>query len=541
MVQTTDGANNNASTATDNEVTFSSFFDVTEEQKSGQADPTASTPVEFDIVFSEEIDPATFTTADIDQGGTAVVDSWTITDSGDSTTFTLAATTISQAGTIIPSLASSVVQNAGGSNNNASTSTDNTVTFVDSFNVSINQKSGQADPTNSFPVEFDVVFERAIDDATFTVADITQNGTATDVSWTITNSGNNTDYTLRATALTGTGTIIPSIDTGLVTEQLGTTNNASTATDNSVTFYGAPVKLGFSQEPTNTPINTNITPSIIVEIQDATGNIVPTATDDITLSIGTDPSSGGATLSGTLTVTAVNGVATFNDIQIDVGNSNYDLDATATGLTTATSASFDITPSPTKLKFSVNPSDSQPSTIISPAVKVEIRDANDSIVTSATNEITLDFQNDPSAGSATLGGTLTVAAINGVATFSDLDVDIENADYTLSATATGLTADTSIPFDILPAAPTSITLVSPASSPDPDATPTVRVHGVFNGDVVKVYDDANCTIEVASYTSTGSTVDATTIALSKVFILFMRQDQLEEIPPYVRLQILSMK
>ena len=131
----------------------------------------------------------------------------------------MAATTISRAGTIIPSLASSVVQNVGGSNNNASTSTDNTVTFVDSFNVSINQKSGQADPTNSFPVEFDVVFELAIDDATFTVADITQNGTATDVSWTITNSGNNTDYTLRATALTGTGTIIPSIDAGLVTER----------------------------------------------------------------------------------------------------------------------------------------------------------------------------------------------------------------------------------------------------------------------------------------------------------------------------------
>jgi hypothetical protein len=515
LVQTTDGANNNASTSTDNSVTFASYFDVTIEQKGAQADPTASTPVEFDVVFAEAINPATFTSADVTQNGTATGITWTVTDSGDATTFYLRATAVTGAGTIIPSLASDVVQNGAGANNNASTSTDNSVTYVDSFTVTINQKGAQADPTSSLPVEFDVVFERAITNATFTTADITQNGTATGVTWTITNSGDDINYTLRATAFTGTGTIIPSISAGLVTEVLGTTNSASTATDNSVTVYGTPVKLAFTQEPTNTPTSTNISPAITVEIQDATGNVVPTSTDNITLAIGTDPTSGSATLGGTLTVAAVNGVATFSNIQIDVGDTGFDLNATATGLTSATSASFDITLTPTKLKFSVYPTDSAPSTTISPAIKVEIRDVNDAVVTSATDNITLSFQNDPSTGSATLGGTLTIAAVNGVATFSDIDVDTENPGYTLKATASGLTQDISTPFDILPTAPTNITLIDPGSSPDSDSTPTVRVHGVLSGDIVKVFTDSNCTTQVASYAASGTTVDATTSVLAE--------------------------
>jgi hypothetical protein len=51
-----------------------------------------------------------------------------------------------------------------------------------------------------------------------------------------------------------------------------------------------------------------------------------------------------ASLSGTLTLTTVNGIATFSDLQINASAAGYSLLATAAALTSATSASFDITP-----------------------------------------------------------------------------------------------------------------------------------------------------------------------------------------------------
>ena len=48
----------------------------------------------------------------------------------------------------------------------------------------------------------------------------------------------------------------------------------------------------------------------------------------MTLSLGNNP--GGGTLSGTLTVAAVNGVATFNNLSINAAGSGYTLVATDT-------------------------------------------------------------------------------------------------------------------------------------------------------------------------------------------------------------------
>jgi hypothetical protein len=51
---------------------------------------------------------------------------------------------------------------------------------------------------------------------------------------------------------------------------------------------------------------------------------------------------------------------------------------------------------------------------------------------------------------AALTGTLTVAAVNGVATFPGLQIDAVANGYTLTATATGLTAGTSAAFNVVP-------------------------------------------------------------------------------------------
>ena len=142
-------------------------------------------------------------------------------------------------------------------------------------------------------------------------------------------------------------------------------------------------------------------------------------------------------MSGTATVAAVGGIATFSDISINEVNTGYDLIFTATGLTSATSASFNITQAPaTQLAFVQDPTNAVAGVNIAPSITAEVRDANNNLVSNATDSITLSFASDPSAGAATLGGTLTaVNAVAGVATFSDINVDRAFNSYTLDASA----------------------------------------------------------------------------------------------------------
>ena len=54
----------------------------------------------------------------------------------------------------------------------------------------------------------------------------------------------------------------------------------------------------------------------------------------------------GAILSGTTTVTASGGVATFSNLAVDLAGTGYTLHATSGPLTVDTSASFDIAGAP---------------------------------------------------------------------------------------------------------------------------------------------------------------------------------------------------
>jgi hypothetical protein len=211
---------------------------VTIDWVAGQPDPATATPVKFSVVFSEPIDPATFTASDIKQNGTAKFITWTITDSGDHKNFTVSATAVAQNGTLVPSIDANQVKDLAGNGNQASTSTDNSVEFKDNLRptVTINQASSQADPTTALPIIFNVVFSEPINGSVFTTSDITQKGTAPGVIWKITDSGDHKTFTLSATALTGGGTVIPVIDSNRVTDMVGNTNQASTSKDNSVTY-----------------------------------------------------------------------------------------------------------------------------------------------------------------------------------------------------------------------------------------------------------------------------------------------------------------
>jgi len=228
---------------------------VTIDQAASQSDPASTVPVNFTVVFSETISTSSFVVGDVTQNGTANFITWSITNSGDNKTFTLSATGVGQNGTIIPFISAGNVNDVAGNTNTASTGTDGSVLFNDTVppTVTINQASGQADPTTTLPIKFTIVFSEPILTSIFTTSDITQNGTASGITWSITNSGDNKTFTLSATAVTNRGTLIPSIAANRVTDLVGNNNLASTSTDNSVNYKFPPPTPTKTLKATSTP------------------------------------------------------------------------------------------------------------------------------------------------------------------------------------------------------------------------------------------------------------------------------------------------
>ncbi|MHA8065014.1 hypothetical protein, partial [Aquirufa aurantiipilula] len=110
----------------------------------------------------------------------------------------------------------------------------------------------------------------------------------------------------------------------------------------------------FGTQPSNAVAGASISPDITVRIEDANGNLV-SSTASVTLAIGNNAGSG--TLSGTASVNAVAGVATFSGLSINKVGTAYTLAASSSGLTGATSSAFNITVgSASKLTFGTQPS-----------------------------------------------------------------------------------------------------------------------------------------------------------------------------------------
>jgi hypothetical protein len=100
----------------------------------------------------------------------------------------------------------------------------------------------------------------------------------------------------------------------------------------------------FASQPASTQVGSAI-PDFTVQIEDAGGNLVNTdSTDSVSVALGTNP--GGGTLSGSATVTAINGVATFHGLSIDEVGTGYTLAASHTGWSGATSGPFNVTARP---------------------------------------------------------------------------------------------------------------------------------------------------------------------------------------------------
>jgi hypothetical protein len=196
-----------------------------------------------------------------------------------------------------------------------------------------------------------------------------------------------------------------------------------------VSYLAYVPQLAFTAEPPAMGSAGSALSPVVVQLQDQNGNAITGSSAKVTIS------SSPAGVSGTLTVAAVNGVATFDDLVLNA-TGPYTLTAAASGLAGVTSSATTIVAGTANmLVFTSAPSTGAAGTALTP-VTVRVEDANGNLVNGSSASVTI------SSTPAGVGGTLTVNAVNGIATFNNL-IFTASGSYTLSAASSGLTGATS--------------------------------------------------------------------------------------------------
>jgi LPXTG-motif cell wall-anchored protein len=324
-----------ASTSVDNQVTFvlGPVFvpSVTIDQAAGQADPTAASPVLFTAIFDGSV--TGFTASDVVLGGTAGATTAAISGSGPN--YTIAVSGMTHSGTVTASIPADAAQAVAipTAGNTASTSTDNQVDYIFTptpLTVTVNQDVNQNDPSDTSPLLFDVTFSRPV--TGFADNDVNVTGTADFSGWGLTGSG--ASYVLQVVGMQVTGTVIVDIPAGGAQAiDDGTTNDASTSTDNVVHWFkvsGVAPLVTVNQAVSQADPTSGTTVFFDVEFDqpvvgfDASSVILSGTADPSTVMVSSDPLSmsytiavSGMTQDGTVIATVAAGAVTamfgFND------------------------------------------------------------------------------------------------------------------------------------------------------------------------------------------------------------------------------------
>ena len=235
----------------------------------------------------------------------------------------------------------------------------------------------------------------------------------------------------------------------------GTYTNTVQATSGGISGFatvnvtaGAATQLKFTTQPTNATAATAIAPVIVVTAKDAGNNTAGGFVGNVTLTFGANP--GGATLSGTATVAAVAGIASFNNISLNKAAAGYTLNAASGALTPDISTAFNITAGPaTTIAVSAGHAQSGlVSAVLATPLAVLVTDANANpvagrtinwAVTSGGGSVALASSVTNAAGIATDNWTLGAAA--GPDSVTATSAGLAGSPVTFTATATVSTAN----------------------------------------------------------------------------------------------------
>ncbi len=234
--------------------------------------------------------------------------------------------------------------------------------------------------------------------------------------------------------------------TGLVLQTAGTYTLAAdspglpTTTSTPFTISAAaPSQLAFVTTPATSTAGQTI-PDIKVEVDDAFGNRTSS-----TAAVTIQASGPGSFTAGTNPVSAVNGLADFADLVLQIAGS-YTLTASATGLTAAPPVNLVVkAAAASQLAFPASLPDVAAGQVL-PVVPVSLLDP---FGNQSTGSLAISIQANGPAPFAS--GTFTVAAVNGVANFRDLVLALAGS-YTLTASSPRIAQAANSPsFNVLPA------------------------------------------------------------------------------------------
>jgi hypothetical protein len=191
---------------------------------------------------------------------------------------------------------------------------------------------------------------------------------------------------------------------------------------------------------------------LAILVEDSFGNTETAFDGTVSLALANNP--GATTLGGRLTTTALGGVAGFSGLTIDQSGNGYTISVTSAGLPAALSSVLDVTPAaPAQLVVSSGP----PGSVFAGSgfgLTVLVEDAFGNLVTSFDGGVTVSLAGGPHG--AGLGGLSSLAAVDGVATFSGLTLTQAGDGYSLEATSGNLTPATTGPITVTTAAPAQL-------------------------------------------------------------------------------------
>lgn len=318
-------------------------------------------------------------------------------------------------------------------------------------------------------------------------ATATVNGTATFSSLQVNNLGAN--YTLGASAA------------GFPTVQSAP-----------FSIIGPPTKVAFASQPaTNSEAGVAL-PAFQVQVQDAGGNVVGNSTAAVTITLNNSCGQAG-TLTGTLTVNAVGGVATFEAVRLRQSCSVYRLNAVSTGLTSAISSTFAVVAgAPRQLAMQTQPS--SPTTAgFSNFFSFVVQDSLSNTNTTTNVSVTVALGNNPT--STTISGTLTKTSVNGFVTFNDVVITKAGSGYTFVGSSPGLSSATTTGVDVQPASANKLVFItSPPATVRNGVTiapaPVVEVRDFFDNPIPGYSGSIVVALRRSDFGGTASTLSGTT-------------------------------
>lgn len=206
---------------------------VTINQAAGQADPTKNSPINYTVVFSENV--SGFATGDVSFTGSTAPGTLVGAVSGGPSIYNVAVSGMTGSGVVVATIGAGVcTSTSSGNANSTSSSTDNSVSFDNAApTVAINQAAGQADPTSGLTVNFTAVFNESV--TGFATGDVSFTGSTAPGTLVGTVSGGPSAYNVAVTGMSGAGTVVANIGAGVCKDPAGNDNAASTSTDNTVT------------------------------------------------------------------------------------------------------------------------------------------------------------------------------------------------------------------------------------------------------------------------------------------------------------------